>query len=348
MDVTVGTFNLNNLFDRFNFAVDLGRLPERERDIRTTFTWEFVGQGDGQGDQDPVLDPMTSSTPIVRIQRNADGRLLHAKSERQQRAIASRIDAMNADVLAVQEVENRDTLREFNRTFLAKPYPHEVLIEGNDPRFIDVGLLSRLPVANVTSHRFELHPDRETPVFGRDLLQVDLYDPTRRRRLFTIFVNHLKSKFIPFFRQDRDEAGAANDLLRRQQAETIARIVSAHTRPRSRFIVLGDLNDSPDAQPLAPLPGDLGLADALIDVVESQPSPAVTNPDDRPGTVRWTSRFSRANEPDAFELFDQIWLSPSLAPRIVHAQIERRPRWGASSAGVGSDHDPVWIRLTGL
>jgi endonuclease/exonuclease/phosphatase family metal-dependent hydrolase len=347
MDLTVGTFNLNNLFDRFNFTVDLGRLPEPERDIRTTYSWEFVGQGDEPGDPGPVVDPVMSSSAIVRIQRNADGRLLSAKPERQQQAIASRIDAMNVDVLAVQEVENRDVLSEFNRTFLTNPYPHEVLIEGNDPRFIDVALLSRFPVANVTSHRFELHRDRPTPVFGRDLLQVDIYNHSRQRRLLTVFINHLKSKFVPFFVRDQEGAQRANDLLRRQQAETVARLVEAHTRPRSRFVVLGDMNDSPDAEPLAPFP-DLGLTDALLDVVESQPPPPSTNPEDQPTTVRWTSRLSRSRQPDTFELFDQIWLSPSLAPKLDHAQIERRRRWNATSAGVGSDHDPAWIRLTGL
>jgi endonuclease/exonuclease/phosphatase family metal-dependent hydrolase len=348
MDVTVGTFNLNNLFDRFNFSADLGQLPERERDIRSRFIWEYVGQGDEPGDPGPEIDPTTSTSPIVRIQRNADGRLLHAKSEKQQQAIAARIDQIGADVLAVQEVENRDALREFNQTYLAHPYQHEVLIEGNDPRFIDVGLLSRYPVANVTSHRFELHPDRNTPIFGRDLLQVDIVNHSRKRRLFTVFVNHLKSKFVPFFERDREAAQRANDLLRRQQAETIARVVAAQTRPRSRFIVLGDMNDSPEADPLAPLGTDLGLVDALIDVVESQPPPASRNPDDVPSSPRWTSRFSRAGEPDTYELFDQIWLSPSLATKLSHAEIQRRPRWNATSAGVGSDHDPAWIRLSGL
>lgn len=348
MDVTVGTFNLNNLFDRFNFTVDLGSLPSRERDVRSTYKWEFVGQGTGRSDPPALLDTATSTNQVVRIQRNADGRLLSAKSEQQKEAIAARIDAMNVDVLAVQEVENRDALREFNRTHLANPYPHEVLIEGNDPRFIDVGLLSRFPVANVTSHRFEIHPDRPQPIFGRDLLQVDVFNSTRRRRLFTVFINHLKSKFVPFFVDDQDAAQIANTLRRRQQAETIARVVEAQTRPRSRYVVLGDMNDAPEADALAPLRVDLGLVDALTDVVESQSPPTATNPEDVPPTTRWTSRLSVANAPDKFELFDQIWVSPSLGPKLAHAQIERRPKWSATSAGVGSDHDPAWIRLSGL
>ncbi len=344
MDVTVGTFNLNNLFDRFNFTANIGTLPAEDRDVRTTFQWEFVGQGESA-----ALDAANSTSPIVRVQRNADGRLLKAKSESQQKAIAQRIDAMDVDVLAVQEVENQDALREFNRNCLSNPYPYQVLIEGNDPRFIDVGLLSRFPVANVTSHRFEVHPDRTEPVFGRDLLQVDVFNSTRKRRLFTLFINHLKSKFVPFFVRDKEAAQLANTLRRTMQVETIARVVEGQTRPNSRYVVLGDMNDAPESDPLRALRQDgLGLTDALESVVESQPPPRATNAEDVPTTVRWTSRLSVANAPDSFELFDQIWLSPSLAPKLDHAQIERRPFFSADAAGVGSDHDPVWIRLTGL
>jgi endonuclease/exonuclease/phosphatase family metal-dependent hydrolase len=348
VDVTVGTFNLNNLFDRFNFDVNVGELPATERDVRTTFRWEFVGQGDQPGDQPPQLNPDGSTSNLVRFQRNADGRLITGKSELTQLAIAARIGVMNADVLAVQEVENREALQEFNRTRLAEPYPFEVLIEGNDARFIDVGVLSRFPVANTTSHRFEVHPDAgPDPVFSRDLLQVDVLAANRRRRLFTVFVNHLKSKFVPFNDPDPQATAEAAALRRRHQVETVARIVRANTRPGSRFVVLGDMNDGPESPALDPL-RDLGLSDALTGLVESRPPPPVVNPVDAPPTVRWSSRFAVTNGPDQFDLLDQIWLSPALAAKLIHAQVERRPRWTATSEGVGSDHDPVWIRLSGL
>jgi hypothetical protein len=40
MDVKVGTFNLNNLFSRFNFKAHVDELPEDERDV--TVTYEFT------------------------------------------------------------------------------------------------------------------------------------------------------------------------------------------------------------------------------------------------------------------------------------------------------------------
>ncbi len=352
MDLTIGTFNLNNLFDRFNFATDLGSLPARDRRVRTTYQWTFVGGGTDSNDPPPQLDEQMSSTPIVRIQRNANGALLRAKPEPAVRAIADRIAAMNVQVLAVQEVENLDALRRFNRDTLgqtrAGAYEYEVLIEGNDPRFIDVAVLSRLPVANVTSHRHEVHPENDLPIFGRDLLQLDVLSPTRSRRLVTVFVNHLKSNFIRWNDPDPDQARRNNRTRRRRQAETVARVVDGRTRRGGRFVVMGDMNDDPDSELLEPMIARLGLVDGLAEVVENRPPPPSRNPEDTPPGSRWTHRFRRSNGPDTFALLDQIWLSPRLEGNLAGAVIDRRVAWNASSRGVGSDHDPVWVNLTGL
>ena len=346
-NLTIGTFNLNNLFDRFNFQAEIGAVPARDRDVRTTYQWVVTGRGTAPGAPPPQLDPTESTSPVYRIQRGTDGTLIKPKSERELASLAGRISAMDLDVLCVQEVENLDALRAFNRSHLDSPYRYEVLVEGNDPRFIDVAVLSRLPVANVTSNRFETHPDEpDAPVFGRDALGVDILTPTRSRRLITIFVNHLKSNFVRFDDPDPDATQAANRRRRLRQAQVLRRVVEDRTRPRSKFVVLGDMNDAPDAESLEPFAG--WLTDGMQDAVESALPPPATNPVDVPGSPRWTHRLSVSNGPDRFELLDQIWLSPSLAPRLDHAEIQRRPAWSATSVGVGSDHDPAWVRLTGL
>ncbi|MGH2473620.1 MAG: hypothetical protein ACRDIL_00020, partial [Candidatus Limnocylindrales bacterium] len=138
-----------------------------------------------------------------------------------------------------------------------------------------------------------------------------------------LFVTHLKSKFVPFEDPDPVATALANDRLRTRQAETIARVVSGRTRPDTRYLVLGDLNDVPAADTLAPMAAGLGLVDALADVVESRPPPPATA-ENSPTSVRWTFRQSVANGPDTFELLDQIWLGPALAGRVAHAEIERR------------------------
>ncbi len=102
---------------------------------------------------------------------------------------------MDLDVLAVQEVEDIGTLKRFVIDNLGGLYPHVVLVEGNDPRLIDVAVLSKLPIGAVTSWQRAVHASEPgTLVFGRDLLQVEILDANRTRRLFTVFNTHLKSR----------------------------------------------------------------------------------------------------------------------------------------------------------
>ena len=101
------------------------------------------------------------------------GKLVKAKDKEGTDTVAQRILAMNVDVLAVQEVEDIDILKEFNRKNLKGLYPHQVLIEGNDSRFIDIGLLSKLPLGTITSFQTAVH--HQTPgerVFSRDLAEL--------------------------------------------------------------------------------------------------------------------------------------------------------------------------------
>ena len=82
----------------------------------------------------------------------------------------------------------------------------------------------------------------------------------------------------------------------------------------------------------------LELVDGLADPQETRPAKADTPP---PASKAWTHRFKESGEPARYELFDQIWLSPSLAPRLEEAFIERRTK----HSGDGSDHDPAWVVL---
>ncbi len=317
MDVTVGTFNLNNLFSRFNFQAEIPAAPQPGTgSVTTTYTFG-----------DPTQ---------FRI-RTFEGRLVKGKDPKDTQTIAERITAMDAAVLAVQEVEDLDTLRHFNADHLGGLYPYQVLVEGNDLRLIDVGVLSKLPIGGVTSwQKAVLDPKDTEPVFSRDLLQVEIYSTTRSRRLFTLFVNHLKSHFV---RPPDTEATA--DSRRRDQATVAARLIKATMRPDSSFIVLGDMNDAPDTPFLAPLvqDQDLRLTNALANARESHPLNA---PDLPPGLAAWTDRFKPTGQPAQYRLFDQIWLSPALSAKLSDACIERRTHLG----GDGSDHDPAWIRLS--
>ena len=96
--------------------------------------------------------------------------------EEQRQTLAGRIKAMDLDVLGVQEVEDIEALRDFVRFHLNGLYPNVALIEGNDARFIDVGLLSKLAIGR----QHETHPAVPSErVFARDLLEVEILDSKR-------------------------------------------------------------------------------------------------------------------------------------------------------------------------
>jgi|PlaIllAssembly_1097288.scaffolds.fasta_scaffold124649_1 endonuclease/exonuclease/phosphatase family metal-dependent hydrolase len=322
MPVTVGTFNLNNLFSRFNFAGAVDEIQSGGAASGLTIRYEFT-------------DPAT-----YRI-RTFLGKLVKAKDPRETEMVARRILAMNLDVLAVQEIENIDILKEFNRTSLQSRYPYQVLIEGNDARFIDIGLLSKLPVGAVSSFQTAVHPENPGQrVFSRDLAAAEILNASGSKVLFTLFNNHLKSHFGD--EEENGQGAAANDHRRRQQAEKIAEIVAQRMRPDSRYIIVGDMNDAPDAAPLQALLTIEGrpLINALAHPQETRPPKPEAGGHD-PQSPAWTHRFKKPGQPPEHQLFDQIWLSPALSPAFRAAWIDRRTKHG----GDGSDHDPAWVEL---
>jgi endonuclease/exonuclease/phosphatase family metal-dependent hydrolase len=321
VQIAVGTFNLNNLFSRFDFEADLSTAAASNVKVEEQTSFSF---------DDPSGFKL----------RTYLGRLVKGKPEAERKLIATRIKRMDLDVLAVQEVEDIDTLRHFASADLGGLYKHVVLIEGNDPRLIDVGLLSKLPLGGVTSWQHVPDPSKpDQPVFSRDLLQVEILKPDRSDRLLTVFNTHLKSHYVPFTEGDPEAEGTKANELRRRQCDAAEAIIESQTRPDSRYVVVGDMNDPPDSPFLAPLgqSSTLNLVFGLTNVVETQPGPG-TPP---PPSPNWTERFKPSGKPAEYTLMDQVWLSPALAQKQSGAFIDRRTKVG----GDGSDHDPSWVTL---
>ena len=357
--IRIATFNLNNLFDRFNFHA---ATPERPR-VRATYRWRLDADRDvlppleddalpGDGNGDTIVE----GTGPVRIELSPRGDLVRPKNPDHLQALLLRADRIDADVLAVQEVENIIALREFN-SMIDAPYPFAVLLKGNDPRFIDVGLLSRLPIGAAMSHRWVPNPTDATRfLFSRDLLAVKILSHARDRTMFTVWVNHLKSKFVDPLVTDPaviEATNEANDARRKAQAGAVHDIIKAHHNlDNDPFMVCGDMNDHPSREPLRPLlQGELGIRDIFhggVQVDHERPDgrgPRISNPEDRPLNEDWTHRFSRPNEPDVFERFDQILLSQALQGVQQQARIQRRTHWGKQHAGSDHDPDPVWVDI---
>lgn len=318
MTISVGTFNLNNLFSRYNFEAEITSLEELEDGI--TFSGHEA----------------TTDDQVFNV-RTYKGKLVTQKDPEELEIIAGRIKEMNLDILAVQEVEDRDALKEFNAMFLGKLYQYVEVIDGNDPRLIDVGILSKFPLGGITSWQFAVNPKQPTePVFSRDVLEVEILHPTHREKLFTLYNNHLKSNFVDF-REDPEEGAAKNREKRTQQSETLAQIIKQRNRPDSAYLVTGDMNDTEHADSLAPFIKDpeLALVNGLLNPTETQAYK------EEVGKAAWTHRFKKSGQPADYELFDQIWLSKKLAAAQQGAFINRR----TLASGDGSDHDPAWVIL---
>lgn len=180
-----------------------------------------------------------------------------AKPEKELIALAEAIKEINADIITVQEVETKEVLENFVRKYLPDTNYQVVLVEGNDSRGIDVGIITRLQVLDVKSHKDAVValPSGEKTVLSRDLLEVKL--KANDNYVFTSFVTHLKSH----------HGGDIADIRREAEAETVRKIVSDFSKqnPNANFTLSGDFNDIYSTKALKPiLKSDLNLTDIIF------------------------------------------------------------------------------------
>jgi endonuclease/exonuclease/phosphatase family metal-dependent hydrolase len=228
------------------------------------------------------------------------------KSAQSVRALADIIESSEADVIALQEVENIEILKQFrNSNGLADDYPHVVLVEGNDGRGIDVALLSKHPVTNVESHKDEVFPvkGQKDRGFLRDLLQADIqipnYGPVR------FFLNHFASK-RGGKRADRmreAEATAARDIIKRETADF----------PGQKYVMLGDFNDKPDSKSVQTLTKKDKDGWGLVDAFREEPE-TVSYPTSERTARKW-----------GYKRIDHILMSPEMAKTQVEEQAHKHP-----------------------
>ena len=163
------------------------------------------------------------------------------KSARELWALANVIKKIDADIIALQEVENIGFLREFNSSYLKKlGYKNVILIEGNSSktlrgRGIDVAVLSRVPVLAATTyqHRDFVFDDGKKINFSRDFLHVQLKSPDYP--LIHLFTLHTISK----------SSGSWTHYRRIAEAKAGAIILKENFAKNTNawIVVLGDFND---------------------------------------------------------------------------------------------------------
>lgn len=241
------------------------------------------------------------------------------------------IQAVNADVLCMVEIEDRHTLDRFSRLTLKKfkaSFDHNLLIDGNDPRGIDIGLLSRFPIRSVRSHIDDVTKTRRVPIFSRDCPEFEIELPDGRT--LWLLGNHFKSQGYG--------TQTANDAKRKLQAQRVREILRRFDLTRDLVAVAGDLNGSPTSAPLKPLLTTPGLFDVLKSPLHRGPS--------------WTYHDGR-------QQIDYLLVSQPLFERIHSVGVERRGLFHKTNFGgkfphfpevtdevtQASDHAAVWAEF---
>ena len=250
------------------------------------------------------------------------------------------IREVDADVFCVVEVDDRIALKRFNDSVIpkikGKKYNHVMLIDGNDDRGIDLGIMTRewFEIESIVSHVDDPdEKDEDERIFSRDCPEYTIKTPAGNRLL--VLINHFKSK------------GYGNPKVsnskRMRQAERVKQIYSDRLKQGFEFIaIVGDLNDTPSSPPMQPLLGnELGLTDIMTHVKFVG--------DGRVGTY---------GDGYASNKIDYILMSPKLSNKIIAGGIERRGVWGGtkgklfphfdeikSAKDAASDHAALWVDL---
>jgi endonuclease/exonuclease/phosphatase family metal-dependent hydrolase len=254
------------------------------------------------------------------------------------RMTARVIAELRADIMGVVEAEDRIALKDFARDLVpaegGTAFPNVMVIDGNDSRGIDVGLMTAegYGIGRMRSHVHEGGPGDE--VFGRDCPEYEITTPAGET--LWVLLNHLKSKgyggIEASARRRRRQAEHVAGYYRRLRAEGVENVV-----------VMGDLNDTPGAWPLRPLLEDTDLRD----IAEF--------PGFDTGEFAGRGTYGLGNDGDKI---DYILLSPALYARIRAAGIFRRGAWPGSrpkrwtafpeiqrKVHAASDHHALWVEI---
>jgi endonuclease/exonuclease/phosphatase family metal-dependent hydrolase len=335
---------LNNLFEEPHYsAADLARMRELivELGLEKSDTGPFVLLRQIRG----RIISRPKNKPFVLVAGGRDdwvGWLELRTAEVNEIAVMNTgraIRDVDADILAVVEAESRITLKMFSEYVLEKvggvPYSQVMVIDGNDDRGIDVGLMTKsgYQIGLMRSHIHELMPGG-SPIFSRDCPEYAVHTPDGE--LIWILPNHFKSKF------GGETAATRNKRL--AQAECVAGIYwRLREEGHDQVVVLGDFNDTPASAPLQPLQAGTDLRDVG------------EHPTFDTGEFPGRGTYALGNDS---QKIDYLLLSPALFDRVTAAGLFRMgawpgvrpPRWTVypelkRDIHAASDHHVIWAEI---
>lgn len=251
------------------------------------------------------------------------------------RMTARVIKEVKADIIGIVEAEDRPSLMRFNEDLLENLYSQVMLVDGNDRRGIDVGIMTGNNFTIESIHSNVYAEDDTGIIFSRDCPQYEIRTPGGS--VVHVLVNHFKS-----------QSGGGGDKRQRQAAE-VRRIVDGLVAQGQHVVVLGDFNEGPATAGSPPV-NLTSLFDGngpLIDCYTLQGFQV----GDRPGTYDSCGLRNR---------LDYILISRSLQNSFTGGGVFRKGLWGSrktrpdkwptyqemeESAEQASDHALVYINL---
>ena len=239
------------------------------------------------------------------------------------------IAAAKPDVLCAVEVEDRSALEEFNQTVLGSlgfEFPHEMEVEGNDKRGINVGLCCKYEIRSIRSHvddEYTTAGGKQEKIFSRDCAEYEVVLPDGES--LWVLCNHLKSQGYG--------TTASNDAKRARQAERVHQLLSRFDLEKDLVAVVGDFNANVTSHSL----DALLQTPNLIDVLQWE---HYTEP-------RWTYEDGKSQ-------LDYLLVSKALFNKLEEVGIERRGIFKrnnlhfpevTSKVTQASDHALVWAQF---
>ncbi len=221
------------------------------------------------------------------------------------RMTARVIGDIDADIIAIVEAEDRPALVRLNGELLDDRYEHVMLVDGNDDRGIDVGIM--------TKRGFEIESIKsnvdvkngKNPVFSRDCPQYEIRTPSGE--LVHVLVNHFKS-----------QSGGGGDR-RREQADKVREIADTLVAQDKHVVVLGDLNEGQPSE-TEPPPNLKSLFEPAGPLRSCYDLPGFEKTPKRPGTFDSCTISNR---------LDYVLMSKSLQSRFRRGHLFRKGLWGS-------------------